>query len=278
MSNTDTFILSGITSGGVANSGTWYAKSVADAGGGWDIFLSSVCYAAGTRILTPAGERAVKSLVEGDLVLTVADDSLIARPVKWVGRRQIDLTSHPCPERVAPILIQRGAFATDIQVRDLYVSPDHGIFADGKLICARQLVNGATIRQVHGQRSVEYFHVELDAHAILLAEGLAAESYLDTGNRTFFANSLDSIILHPDLTDQTDRPAREAGSCVPFVWDEEFVRPIWEKLATRAPELGRPLPRLIPLLTQTSRSWRTDASCAQSPPLMVATNSLCRPE
>ena len=72
---------------------------------------------------------------------------------------------------------------------DLLVSPDHAIFVDGRLICARQLINGTTIRQEKDWTSVEYFHVELDAHAILLAEGLPAESYLNTGNHGFFANS-----------------------------------------------------------------------------------------
>ena len=38
------------------------------------------------------------------------------------------------------------------------------------------------------QGSIEYFHVELDRHDVLFAEGLAAESYLDTGNRGLFAN------------------------------------------------------------------------------------------
>jgi hypothetical protein len=55
---------------------------------------------------------------------------------------------------------------------DLLVSPDHGVFVDGKLICARQLINGTTIRQEEDYTSVEYFHVELESHAILLAEGL----------------------------------------------------------------------------------------------------------
>jgi hypothetical protein len=32
----------------------------------------------------------------------------------------------------------------------------------------------------------DYVHVELDRHDILLAEGLPAESYLDTGNRAAF--------------------------------------------------------------------------------------------
>ena len=84
---------------------------------------------------------------------------------------------------VAPIRIQRDAFADGMPHRDLVVSPDHAIFVDGKLICARQLVNGTTIRQELDWTAVDYYHVELDQHAILLAEGLPAESYLDTGNQ-----------------------------------------------------------------------------------------------
>ena len=143
---------------------------------------------------------------------------------------------------MAPIRIGRGAFADDMPHTDLVVSPDHAIFVDGKLICARQLVNGTTIRQEQGWTSVDYFHVELDAHAILLAEGLPAESYLNTGNHGFFANSGEPLMLHPDLTDETDYPTREAGSCAPFVWDEANVYPVWQRLADRAAALGQPMP------------------------------------
>ena len=143
---------------------------------------------------------------------------------------------------MAPIRIRRGAFADNMPHTDLLVSPDHGIFADGKLICARQLINGTTIYQEKGWTAVEYFHVELDSHAILLAEGLPAESYLDTGNLGFFANTDEPLVLHPDLTDETDYPTREAGSCVPFVWDEASVRPVWQRLAERAAALGQPVP------------------------------------
>jgi hypothetical protein len=74
--------------------------------------------------------------------------------------------------------------------RDLVVSPDHAIFVDGKRICARQLVNGTTIRQERDWTAVDYYHVELDRHAILLAEGLPAESYIDTGNRGFLPTQM----------------------------------------------------------------------------------------
>jgi hypothetical protein len=95
------------------------------------------------------------------------------------------------------------------------------------------LINGSTIRQETDWTAVEYFHVELDSHAILLAEGLPAESYLDTGNHGFFANGGAPPVLHPDLTDESDCPARAAGSCAPFVTDEASVLPVWQRLAER---------------------------------------------
>ena len=215
-----------------------------DGAGGTSLFLDDdPCYVAGTRILTATGERMVETLMQGDIVLTLAGDELSAQPVKWIGRRRIDLTAHPRPETVAPIRIQRGAFADNMPHSDLLVSPDHAIFVDGKLICARQLINGTTIRQEKGLTSLEYFHVELDAHAILLAEGLPAESYLDTGNHGFFTNSGEPLVLHPDLTDESGYPTREAGSCAPFVSDEASVRPVWQRLAERAAVLGQPAPQ-----------------------------------
>jgi hypothetical protein len=206
--------------------------------------ITAVCYAAGTRILTPSGERRVENLRAGDLVVIVSGEQRISQPVKWIGRRRIDLTEHPLPETVAPIRIQRGAFAESMPHRDLRVSPDHAILVSGKLVCARQLVNGMTIWQEQAGRSVEYFHVELDAHAILLAEGLPAESYLNTGNDGFFSNADAPTTLHPNLTSETAYPLREAASVAPFVWDEATVRPIWQSLADRARTLGHAVPDL----------------------------------
>jgi hypothetical protein len=74
-----------------------------------------------------------------------------------------------------------------------------------------RLVNGATITQ-DPQDEVTYWHVELAQHEILLAEGLPAESYLDTGNRGAFANGGAFLELHPDFA-----PKHWAETCVPLV-------------------------------------------------------------
>ncbi len=98
----------------------------------------------------------------------------------------------------------------------------------------------APIRIERDWTAVDYYHVEQDQHAILLAGGLPAESYIDTGNRGFFANSSAPLMLHPDLTARTGYRTREAGSCAPFVSDEASVRPVWQRLAGRAAAIGQP--------------------------------------
>lgn len=210
--------------------------------GGFQFVVEPACFLAGTCILTDKGEKQVEDLAVGDMVFTLSGDTRVLRPVKWIGYRRIDMALHPRPDKVAPIRIRKHAFAEGTPHRDLLVSPDHGIFADGKLICARQLINGTTIVRETGSTSIAYFHVELDQHALLLAEGLPTESYLDTGNRGLFANANGPLQLHPDLADGPDYPTREAGSCMPFVWDDASVRPVWQRLARRAAAVGQAVP------------------------------------
>ncbi len=55
-----------------------------------------------------------------------------------------------------------------------------------------------------------YDHVELDRHDVLFAAGLAAESYLDTGNSSQSANA-PLASLHPELSARdARRPAMRA--------------------------------------------------------------------
>jgi hypothetical protein len=245
-----------VDSGPLVESGTTFlaTEPMLNTASTWDIGIDPACFLAGTKICTPTGEVRVEELMVGDIVLTVGDaegkssDGALsmpvagrysAQPVKWIGRRRIDLATHPRPELVAPVCIEDNAVAENVPHKSLLLSADHAVSIDGKLICAGQLVNGTTIRQKNDLPSIEYFHVELDTHAILLAEGLPVESYLNTGNRSFFVNSDEPLVLHPDMTDQSNYLTREAGSCAPFVWDEASVQPVWQRLADRAAATGR---------------------------------------
>ena len=227
--------------------GTWFVHTISDGGTGTDIFLSTtaVCYAAGTRILTSTGERAIEDIVAGDLVVTLVGDDHVTQPVKWVGERHINIAAHPRPQLVAPVRIRRGAFGDGLPQRDLVVSPDHCLFVDGKLIPAKLLINDMTIVQHRDARSVQYFHIELDRHALLLAEGLAAESYLDTGNRAYFSNSGLAMILHPEFHVNAGLKCWEEDACAPLAVSAAAVEPIWRELAARAEATGYTRPTSV---------------------------------
>jgi hypothetical protein len=185
-----------------------------DGGAGTEIQLEPPCYLRGTQIRTPVADVPVEDLKVGDLVTTVSGES---QPIRWLGHRSIDCMRHPNPAAVWPIRIQAGAFAHDLPARDLWVSPGHSLLVEGVLIQAHNLVNGATIVQVPRAR-VEYWHVELDRHDILLAEGLPAESYLDTGNRSAFLDGGAYLEAHPDF-----KPKHWADTCVPLVTEGAAV-------------------------------------------------------
>jgi hypothetical protein len=139
------------------------------------------------------------------------------------------------------VRIAAGAFADGLPQRDLHLSPDHAVFIDGVLVPIRLLLNSTTIAHCTRLRHIHYVHVELDQHDILLAEGLPAESYLDTGNRRMFANSGEPILLHPEPDEPNEQTRRDAGCCAKLAVTAEQVEPIWQRLAVRAAALGRPV-------------------------------------
>jgi hypothetical protein len=70
-----------------------------------------------------------------------------------------------------------------LPARPLRLSPLHCVYIQGVLVPVTHLVNGATILREARAAAMTYYHVELDRHDILLAEGLPCESYFDSGNR-----------------------------------------------------------------------------------------------
>ncbi len=200
-----------------------------------DVF---VCFARGTRIRTPNGERRVETLREGELVLVADAGEARAKRVRWVGQRRLDLAAHARPELAAPIRFRAGALGEGLPMRDLLVSPDHALLIEGRLVRAKLLINGMSIVQERGLAAVSYSMSNWTTMRSCWPR-VSAESYLDTGNRGFFANSGLPLVLHPDLMAEVP----EAPSCAPHACSVAEVEPIWRTLAERARAMGAVAPQ-----------------------------------
>ncbi len=201
--SSDRFVLSGVAAGTLF-SAVGDGLSVP----GVLVEEAAPCFVAGTRIATARGEIPVEALVEGDLALTASGAT---RPVRWIGHRRVFCDLRDRTEDVCPVRVTAHTFGPGRPKRDLLLSPDHALYLDGVLIPVHLLVDGVAIRREPVQL-VTYFHVELDRHDVLLAEGLPAESYCDTGNRHQFANA-PLVALHAEFG-----PGPEpAETCAPMV-------------------------------------------------------------
>lgn len=142
-----------------------------------------VCFAAGTRLATPEGERPVEELKAGDLVTTLDAGPM---PVIWIS-----CTEYRWPgsdEDARPVLVAAGALGAGRPARDLVISPLHKVLLtrpdagaepgpSDVLVPAKGLTGLPGIRRMNGKRQIRYFHVMTERHAILISDGLPSESF-----------------------------------------------------------------------------------------------------
>jgi hypothetical protein len=197
------------------------------AGSGFDFDLlagqAATCFCPGTLIRTERGERPVEALEIGDLLATTCGRY---RPIKWIGRRCYAGRFVSGRHLILPICIRRSALDENVPTRDLWVSPGHGICLDGVLVPAWLLINGVSIAQSREVDSVTYFHVELDDHEVIFAEGCPAESFFDEDCRNQFQNAAEYHLLYPE--------PRAGGLCLPRLEDGFHLEAIQRRLAARA--------------------------------------------
>jgi Hint domain len=167
------------------------------------------CFLAGTDIATPSGSAPIEQLAVGDRVIAHFGGE---QRVIWTGSRTIDCRRRPHPSQAWPVRISPHAFGPEQPRTALFLSLDHAVFVDDVLIPIRYLVNGTTIRQIAMDR-VTYHHIELEEHDVVIANGLAAESYLDQNNHGFFTNAAAPIPLFPNFGVQR----WETAGCAPLV-------------------------------------------------------------
>ncbi|SNS79729.1 Hint domain-containing protein [Antarctobacter heliothermus] len=154
----------------------------------------TTCFATGTQIATPIHDRTVEDLHIGDLILT-ADGRQVA--VKWIGRQTI--LKQFRGDRARLVRIRKGALGGGLPASDLTVTADHGMVLDGLVINASALVNGHGIDWVPLSDLSDCFtvyHIETAAHDVILANGAAAETYIDYVARSSFDNHAEYLALY----------------------------------------------------------------------------------
>jgi hypothetical protein len=211
--------------GSLTFTGTTDETFLFNSDGSGGTIVTIACFRRGTQILTDRGEIAIESLRIGDQVTTLSGTLM---PIRWIGRRSYSGDAAWGDREVLPILIRRGAIAKSVPTRDLWVSPEHAMYIDGMLIPASSLLNGVSIVQEERVDEATYFHLEFDAHEVIVAEGALSESFVDDESRQMFDNAAEYHKLYPQSASQ---PAR---FCAPRVEDGYELEAVRQRLAARA--------------------------------------------
>jgi hypothetical protein len=184
----------GTSSGSGTGSGSSYwserepGATAGSASGSRTDYTTVRCFGRGTAILTADGEIPVENLAVGMSVVTMDGP----KPIKWIGRQTIrrsgSATWHP---RVLPVRVSRQAIDDQTPRRDVCLSQEHALFIDGNLIPVKYLVNGHSISWDETALTadlLEYFHVELDTHGVIFADGMPTETFLYLGGAIAWDN------------------------------------------------------------------------------------------
>lgn len=213
------------TDGQVLEAGTLVGTSWVSGQAPLDVAdLGPPCFAAGTMIRTPQGERAVEALKAGDRVLLQSGTS---QEILWTGAKTVDAS-----ESFAPIRFETGAVGNDAP---LYLSPNHRVLLTGWraelmmgaseiFVAAKHLVNGTKIC-IEPRRAITYHHLLLEDHAVIVSNGALTES-LFLGDMVLGAESdtrEELVALYPELVDRAERAAWKAALPVVKAYEAEVL-------------------------------------------------------
>jgi len=193
-------------------------EAVPDAAGTGTDVIPVICFCEGTRIELEDREAPIETLHIGDRV-RLFDGSVV--PIVWIGQGRV-LVPRGRRTAATPVIVRQHALAPNIPNRDLCLTKAHALFIDGVLIPVEFLVNHRSIVWDDRAREVAIYHIELETHAVLVANGAPSESYRDDGNRWLFQNANSGWQLPP-------KPA-----CAPVLTDGPVVDAVWQRLLERA--------------------------------------------
>lgn len=144
-----------------------------------------VCFVRGTLIATPDGEVPVESLKVGDRILTAQGRKTRLR---WVAKSHFTQSQMLFRKNLQPVCIPKHFLGVRMPYQDLWVSPQHRIVLAGwqvelttgqteVFVPAKHLMGQEKFEATKWPDGVEYYHLLLDQHEVVLSNGLQSESF-----------------------------------------------------------------------------------------------------
>lgn len=191
------------------------------------------CFLAGTLIETSKGRIAVEALQIGDELVIYSKKSKIYKPIIWTGYKQITVNPRLADDLAAyPVRIVKGALGNNKPYKDMLITAEHCLCFNDQFIPVRMLVNGRSIYYDYSMTSYTYYHIECEEHAVICADGILTETYLNTGHRQAFSINDKVVALRYNQKEW----AKDAA--LPLVTDRSIVEPLFVEYSNRAKRLG----------------------------------------
>ncbi len=167
------------------------------------------CFLRGTTVSTADGDRRIEDLKIGDLLPTAFGG---IRPIQWIGRYRFTKSdpTRAWVKDILPVRVARSALGPDIPHADLFVTKAHSLLIDDVLVPVCNLINDTTIAEYDACAldELEFFHIKLEAHDVIYAEGVPCETLLNVD---------ESAINFAEYFRQYGPPPSENVTCAPVL-------------------------------------------------------------
>jgi hypothetical protein len=146
------------------------------------------CYFKGTLILTEKGYVPIENIKFGDKVQAFAkiksSTDVVKHDVKLKTCIYVKTFKISPPTRETGLIaFLAGSLGDNLPTHNLYLSPNHGVLVDNYMVAAKDMVNDSTIFHELSCQDIDYYHIQLDSHSCIKANGVLAESLHGGANK-----------------------------------------------------------------------------------------------
>ena len=203
-----------------------------------------VCLLKGTLIRTPAGDRPVEALRQGNLVVTASGKLM---PIRFITYQRFKDPGRVDPAGIRPVVIPENFFGPHRPCRDLFVSPNHRIslcggpvemiFGEERVFAEAKFLFSEASRDCTADGYIDYYNILLEDHDEVIANGQPVESlFLGEVSLTRLSEQLPDAEAMRISHRQTRLATLKRHECAVYL--DSIRRPPSEEIAYKAPDLA----------------------------------------